>query len=315
MREGVFIRPLIRVERGAIIRFLEDTGVPWVEDSSNRFPGAVRNQIRHDLIPRLVRDFDPQVVAKIAKTTEILREEDRLLDEQSEIAYQALRTVEKDAVLLEIGGLRELRRPLQRRVVRQAIQEAKGSLRRISFVHMEAIEHLLQNPAPQGRTILPGEVEVDRIYGWLRFGTQRAPENAFCYRFDSLPSEITIRESGQTLHARVYDWRQGSSVMTDADCALMDFHTLRFPLTVRTWKEGDRFHPLGAKGTRKVKDFFIDKKLPREARRKTLLVFFGEQIAWVVGQRIDERVKIAPSTEKVLEMRVVPAKFPVVGEH
>jgi tRNA(Ile)-lysidine synthase len=95
----------------------------------------------------------------------------------------------------------------------------------------------------------------------------------------------------------------------------MDLETLAFPLTVRSWKEGDRFQPLGTKGTRKVKNFFIDRKLPREERWKTPLVLFGERIVWVVGQRIDERVKITPSTQKVLEMRVFPAKFPVVAEH
>lgn len=314
VREGVFVRPLICAEREAIIRFLKDAKIPWMEDSTNRLPGPMRNRIRHDLIPRLVRDFNPQVVAKIARTTEILREEDRVLEEQSATAYQALRTVKQDAVVLEINRLKKLPPPLQRRVVRHAIQEAKGSLRRISFVHMEAIEHLMENQAPQGRVILPGEVEVGRVYSWLRFGRRTGPVQEFCYEFNVIPGEIIIRELGQTLQARVFDWRQGSSAMTEADRALMDLHTLHFPLTVRAWKEGDRFQPLGAKGIRKVKDFFIDRKLPREARRTTPLVLFGERIAWVVGQRIDERVKITATTQKVLEMRIMPAKFPVVGE-
>lgn len=313
-REGVFIRPLIRVGREAIIRFLEEAAVPWIEDSSNRLPGPMRNRIRQELIPRLVGEFDPLVLAKIARTTEILREEDGLLEAQSEAAYQELRTKEEGAVLLRVERLQELPLPLQRRVVRRAIQETQGSLRRVSFVHLEAIEHLLESPAPQGSTMLPDELEVTRLYTWLRFGKPVPPNEGFCYQFNTIPEEIAIKETGQTLNARVYDWRQGKSVLTEADRALMDFEAVRFPLTVRPWKEGDRFQPLGVKGTRKVKDFFIDRKLPREARRKTPLVLFGERIAWVVGQRIDERVKVTSSTRKVLELRVVSAKIPVVGD-
>jgi len=87
--------------------------------------------------------------------------------------------------------------------------------------------------------------------------------------------------------------------------AFMDYESLQFPLKVRNFRPGDRFRPLGVKGTQKVKEFFIDHKIPRFERPKVPLIISGEMIAWVVGYRIDDRVKVTEKTKKVLKVKVV----------
>ncbi|MGZ3536362.1 MAG: tRNA lysidine(34) synthetase TilS, partial [Thermodesulfobacteriota bacterium] len=80
---------------------------------------------------------------------------------------------------------------------------------------------------------------------------------------------------------------------------------VRFPLTVRNFRPGDRFCPLGVKGSQKLKDFFIDHKVPKFERPKIPLLISGEMITWVVGYRIDERVKVTEKTKKILKLMVV----------
>jgi len=83
VREDIFIRPLIEVGRKEIIEFLQQERIPWVEDSSNQKRKYLRNRIRHILIPKLLDEFDPQLIEKVVKTTEILRSEDLFLEKLS----------------------------------------------------------------------------------------------------------------------------------------------------------------------------------------------------------------------------------------
>jgi len=85
----------------------------------------------------------------------------------------------------------------------------------------------------------------------------------------------------------------------------MDYETLRFPLKMRNFRPGDRFSPLGVRGTQKLKDFFINHKVPKFERSSVPLLISEEGIAWVVGYRIDERVKITEKTIRVLKVKVV----------
>ena len=91
----------------------------------------------------------------------------------------------------------------------------------------------------------------------------------------------------------------------DHGTALLDCQNLQFPLRMRNFRPGDRFQPLGVKGTQKLKEFFIYHKIPRFERPRILLLISGEMIAWVVGYRIDERVKVTEKTQRVLRVEVV----------
>jgi tRNA(Ile)-lysidine synthase len=86
---------------------------------------------------------------------------------------------------------------------------------------------------------------------------------------------------------------------------LLDYQNLQFPLKIRNFRPGDRFQPLGVKGTQKLKEFFIDHKIPKFERPRIPLLISGRVIAWVVGYRIDERVKITENTQKVLKVKVM----------
>jgi tRNA(Ile)-lysidine synthase len=92
------------------------------------------------------------------------------------------------------------------------------------------------------------------------------------------------------------------------EVALLDYQNLQFPLRIRNFRPGDRFQPLGVKGTQKLKEFFIDHKIPRFERPKIPLLISGEMIAWVMGYRIDERVKVSEKTRRVLKVELVSKK-------
>jgi tRNA(Ile)-lysidine synthase len=96
----------------------------------------------------------------------------------------------------------------------------------------------------------------------------------------------------------------------DAWTALLDADRAGLQLHVRGWEDGDRFVPLGMSGRKKLQDFFVDAKVPRDQRGSVPLVVSGGRIAWVVGFRVDERFKATDSTQRVLRVRAA-----VTDEH
>jgi tRNA(Ile)-lysidine synthase len=119
------------------------------------------------------------------------------------------------------------------------------------------------------------------------------------------PGHTFVEEIGKEVTIEEADRGQFRDYSGPPNTALMDFESLRFPLKMRNFRPGDRFCPLGVKGTQKLKDFFIDHKVPKFERSRVPLLISEEMIAWVVGHRIGERVKITERTRKVLEVKIV----------
>ena len=84
----------------------------------------------------------------------------------------------------------------------------------------------------------------------------------------------------------------------------MDYGRVKFPIVIRNFREGDRFKPMGMEGTKKLKDFFIDNKIPKSIRRQIPLLLFNDRIAWVMGLRIDNRAMVREYHAEILQVRI-----------
>jgi tRNA(Ile)-lysidine synthase len=102
----------------------------------------------------------------------------------------------------------------------------------------------------------------------------------------------------------------GGPLANDPWTALLDADRAGEELVVRFWERGDRFVPLGMRGRKKLQDFFVDARVPRDQRWTVPLVVSGGEIAWVVGFRVDERFKVTDSTRRILRLRVAHAGAP-----
>ena len=84
---------------------------------------------------------------------------------------------------------------------------------------------------------------------------------------------------------------------------VIDFETIKNKsLLVRSWKKGDRFSPLGMKGSKKLSDYFIDKKLNNYEKKRQLVLTADDEIIWLCGDRISDKVKITNKTSEILEL-------------
>jgi tRNA(Ile)-lysidine synthase len=129
---------------------------------------------------------------------------------------------------------------------------------------------------------------------------------------NSIPSASPLMEEGSILSPSPI--RGEGSILSPSplmgegwgggDTACFDFEELQFPLKIRSFRPGDRFRPLGVRGTQKVKAFFIDHKVPRFERERVPLLVSGERIIWVIGHRIDDGVKVTSKTRRILKVEV-----------
>jgi len=303
--EGLFIRPLLGVGRSDVETYLKERSLPCLLDSSNADPGRTRNRIRSLLLPLLRKEFNPEIVPALARATEILREEEAYLDEVTRHLARRLLRREASGIALSIPAVRVLYPALRRRLLRLALEEARGGRGPAAPAGFEAVE-ALEELAREGRhgvaTSLGGGLEARVLYSDLSLLDTLSDLPLEGEVPLPVPGEAALPGLGLRLKAReveassIGDPRTGSA----ADRALLDADALPGPLLVRSRRSGDTFRPLGSAGEAKLKSYLIDRKVPRPARERVPLVVSGSRIAWVVGFQIDDRYKVTPGTRRIL---------------
>ena len=300
---GPIIRPLIDIERKDIITFLHERRISWREDATNQEGRYRRNRIRQALRPLLESSFERGLIRNVCTAAEIVRDEELWVESVCLERFDAVAEVLNGGIVqFAVNDLNKLPEGLQRRLVRVAIERVRGTLRKITFAHVEAILALLNSANPHALVSLPDGWGARREYDALQIGVFQDRDVDFRYEFSKIPPEVGLSEIGKKLTFEVIQWNDRSQFSGSPRTAFLDFDRVRLPLIIRNWQKGDRFHPLGAKGSKKLTDFFIDMKVPRGERRRVPLVVFGDIIAWIGGYRIDHRLKITENSEQVIKM-------------
>jgi tRNA(Ile)-lysidine synthase len=301
-RDGSIIRPLIEVERPEIEKFLKARKLVSVTDSSNLKTDYLRNKIRLELMPLLVEQ-QPQLGHLLGQTAEILRDEDDYLERIAEAWLTRNTELSPHRTFrVPIPSFRGLPVALRRRVIRNVIGKVKKNLRRISWDHIEAIQRLSQAEKPQAALNLPGGLTVRRTYDHLIFSASvKRKSLPFHYTLDG-PGIYDLKQIGRSISVEEVKNRRDLRLRGSTRTAFLDAEKLHFPLTLRSFKAGDRFIPFGMKGHKKLKDLFVDLKVPLEQRYLTPILCCDDTPVWVCGFRIDDRFKVTPETGKVMKL-------------
>jgi tRNA(Ile)-lysidine synthase len=300
--EDTIIRPLIDARRSEIETYLRIRGIAHLEDETNQDRRYRRNDIRHRLLPYIKKYFEPAIVEKLGRLADVLIEEDRALDVQVQTILPRLIEGAGLRARLNAAGAAKLPAGLARRGVRAFVELHKGDLRRISFEDIENIRRLAE-----GKTcVLPGGIRLSREGDWIRRSTatsgmpvgKKVPRG-FRRRWDGA-APIRINSSGAVFSGRIA--RKGPALkfrFDDTRRVYLDADRLVFPLVVRSRREGDRYHPLGAPGRKKLTDLFREKGIPVGERGRRAVFVSGGEIAWVEGLPAAESFKIGSSTRRV----------------
>ncbi|MBI4378163.1 MAG: tRNA lysidine(34) synthetase TilS [Nitrospinae bacterium] len=322
VRDNRVIRPLIETSRDEITDFVREKGLRYVEDSSNIELYYLRNKIRLKLIPLLKQEYNPNITGTLKENAEIIRDEDEFLESYClSIIPDIVISESKGLIELDTSKLKALHIAIQRRILRAAVKKVKGNLLRISALHIDDILNSI-NKGFSGKSLnLPDGIRVFYEYDKLKlFRESEVAEEAEII-FDiplkipgetilSMPSFkfkteiISSVPSPQSSPPRGEGQGEGYFGMKNRYTAFFNMDKIEGELRVRNRRSGDIFHPSGIQGSKKLKEFFIDEKIPRRERDHIPLVVSGDTILWVVGKRVTDTGRVDNDTKKILKISV-----------
>ncbi len=294
---GRIIRPLIEVQRKEIEEFLDDQKQNYIVDSSNLKEDYFRNRLRLSFLPEIKR-MNPNIVQTVSRTMEILREEERYFAIQVTKTLMKLICRKSDLKIeLFLTPMEMMDKVMLRRVLRRAIDETKG-LRGMGFTHIEDIIGLIKQGRPGDRIYLPKGLRVIKNYGTLTI-TSEIPRRLGVFTLD-VPGEAVLREIRAVITASIED--KIEALGDGKKIAVFDADKSGTVLSIRPRGKGDFFYPLGFGRRKKLQDFFVDEKVPRDERDSIPVIASGDSIIWIAGYRGDERFKATEATKRFLRL-------------
>jgi tRNA(Ile)-lysidine synthase len=309
IREARVIHPLLDIWRKEIESYASERGIPHLVDSTNLKESYLRNRIRLTLIPLIEKDFQTNFKEVMKRMSSFLRQEDDYLDMKAREAYGEIVREAPDSLSFAWDGFRALHpairwRVLQRMLVRISEEEAPEDR---DGSEVSQIDQRLNHPSSSFIVNLSGGVCLEKRYGEVflkRGGVPAVPP----FEVDlGVPGRTVVRElESEVIIEEISRGDQKIEFSGFPHTAFLDYERLILPLRLRNFRPGDRFQPLGVKGTQKLKAFLIDHKIPKFERARISLLISGEDIVWVVGYRVDERFKVTKETRRVLKVTLVP---------
>lgn len=270
VREDGVIRPLLGVSRAEILDYLNQIGQTYVTDETNFSCDYTRNRIRSELIPYLAEKYNPEIQEALLRLSMLAAEDCACLEKRAEARFAAVCTAEDNRVCFSKKELLQEEPAIRSRLIQKAYYRLTGE--RLAYHSVKAAERLLFNQT--GKQIsLPGEILAEIQYDSFVLYRKLPAQSAFSFVITDGFSHL-FAETGFRVSARLSFQRE-----TGKNCISLPADG---QITVRSRREGDRMRLPGT-GSKKLKDIFIDKKIPRSMRNVWPFITYQDEIVWMAG--------------------------------
>jgi tRNA(Ile)-lysidine synthase len=287
-RNNNIVRPLLECSRQEINNYLTEHHLEHVEDSTNALNDYKRNKIRNEVIP-ILSEINPAI-------KETLGAEIRYLNGTLAIYEQALSKIKKEIVGNSEEGVKLNIEKIKKQVDIPTIMfELLYPYNFNNSIIEQVTEHL---DSESGKIFHSETHRLIKDRNQLIISAKGAEEKT-SFTISHKDSELFIPNK---LIINKFQKNEGYTFPTDQNRVHIDASKISFPLTIRNWKEGDFFYPLGMKKKKKVSDYFIDNKLSLFEKEKAQLLLSNNEIVWVMGRRLDDRFKITTNTINIIEL-------------
>ena len=283
-RDNLVIRPLLWATKAEILDYARRNKLVWREDVSNASEKYMRNLIRQQVVPQLER-INPDLAAAGLRTANRVANAEAFV--QYAINSLALADDRQGHLYIDKQKLAGL--PGRETVLYYLLHDYG-----FNYDQVAAIFASLDR---SGAVFVAREWQLNIDRDYLLLSRHQAAEMTAVIKQD----DRNIAVPGGQSQMAIYE-KQDYTITNDANIAALDLAKLSFPLYLRPWQQGDYFVPLGMQGKKKISDFLIDRKVPVNLKKEVLVLMSGDEIAWVVGHRLDNRYKITGSTRQVWQI-------------
>lgn len=301
---GHIIRPLLDCTREEIEAYLTERKIRWRTDSTNNLTEYTRNCLRLKILPELTENVNAKCVEHLAALGEEFRQIEDYMSAQAQKLAGETAVCTEGSVRICAEKLKAQESIMQEYVIRYALRMAGCGLKDIGRGHIGAVRELACGQSGR-QVILP-----DGWRAWREFDTLHIAKNSLsgtekncaakaCVR-PQIPGEAVIGEERYIFSLFAYS---GQNIPQKIYTKWFDYDKIGSDVILRTRKEGDFLVVNSQGGTKKLKSYFIDEKIPQSEREKIVLLAKDKEIIWVTGRRISEAYKVTPGTKIILEVR------------
>jgi tRNA(Ile)-lysidine synthase len=280
------VRPLLIFSRTEIEQFAKDNAIEWREDQSNASTKYIRNKIRHQILP-VLKEINPSLLDSFKKTTENLQESQQIINDAVESAKKKIVCTDDNGIFkFDISEIIKLSNPKA-----YLFELLKSS----GFTEWNDVENLL--------TAQPGKLVFSKTHRLLK-------DRDFLFlteiKSDNDTSEYLIQEGDTEITLPFPLKLQVTSEISvlDSTTVYLDLDKISFPLTIRRWKKGDYFYPIGMQGKKKLSKFFKDQKYSIIDKENAWLLCSENQIVWIVKKRQDKRFIADVISSNILKLHI-----------
>lgn len=303
VRDDIFVRPLIKSSRQEIEDYCKENNIRPRIDKTNLERLYRRNKIRLDLIPYIEANFNKDIVYTINRLGELVNVDNDYMQIMSYKKYNNYCCLSEKDIIIRKEAFGEHEAILSR-IIRLAVKQLCGNLFGFEKKHMYDIIHLQQ--IGTGKKInLPGNIVAVNNYGdiclMIQDNDMIKQDNLINFNINQ-NNEISFRNN-KIVFEIIYN-KEDVSFERNSMVRYFDADKTGSDVEIRCRRTGDKFTPLGMKSCKKLKDIFINLKIPRELRDEIPLICFKNEIGWIVGHKISEKFKIDDKTKKILKIRI-----------
>jgi tRNA(Ile)-lysidine synthase len=312
VKQGNIIRPLLFANKKMIREYAEENNLQWREDSSNFTDKYLRNSVRHHLIPSLKKlneGFEKTIIKELSYFKEagdifkkfIDEKKKEVIVEEGKNIFLSIKKLKEsghaETVLHEILRAYDFTPETTELIAQRMYTTAGKKFLSPTYRLIKDREFFILTPQkhPQVSQSRNGTLSNEGITG-----------TSEKKKFFLKKNQINIQCENLQLKTGIINGNISEVKNKSSQVAYLDLGKLEFPLTLRKWKQGDFFYPLGMKGKKKLSDFFIDIKLPINNKEEVWVLESGDNITWVIGLRLDDRFKVTSQTRKIFYVESLP---------
>lgn len=292
-RENI-VRPFICISKDDIIKYLLESKLKFVEDSSNKNLNFKRNFFRYKIIPELKKNVNPSIDDVILNSSDVFKNQGKIIEYFISQIIESSLIKNKDGLFLSISEIKKYPEEVLGEVFKTILISNFGM--EFSYNHYEKLRNLLVSQV--GSWVeLGNKIIAYRERGKIlflkennRIKSQSEVEIGQKIKFDKIKLEIKI------IRRLPKNFKKGGNI------EFIAADNIKNNLVLRPWKIGDRIQLLGMKGTKKVSDVLTDLKIPSYERKSKLVLLNKNEIVWIVGLRISEKYKINSKTKNIIKL-------------
>ncbi|MFS4469147.1 tRNA lysidine(34) synthetase TilS [Maribacter sp. 2210JD10-5] len=284
-KNGAIRRPLLPFSRETILEYATDKEIKWREDKSNEDIKYLRNKIRKEIVPRL-KELHPTFLNNFQNTQHNLIQTKSILEGHLQSLKKQLFQKKERIIKIAIDDLKKLR-PFEAYLYELFREYGFTELKNL----MDIIEGMSGKSLKSRTHVLLKDRDVLLLSELIKEES----------------SPVLIEEQQSLEYPVRLNFSTVKAIGTIADTIIyVDKNTLRYPLVIRKWENGDYFYPFGLNGKKKLSKFFKDEKIDVLSKQKQWLLCSGEKIVWVIGKRFDDRFKVDEKTKEILRIEFSP---------